>query len=62
MSLGSMKNIGGSADKEQEEIAVTDAVDSTVDLGKEKVDGVEETGADRREFSVPLRLGYVSVE
>ena len=32
-----MEDIGGSADKEAEEIVVTDVVDSTVDVGKEKV-------------------------
>ena len=38
---------GGNADEEEEEFVVTDIVNCTVDVGKKKVDGVEETGADR---------------
>ena len=52
-----MEDIGDSADKEEEEVVATVAVDSRVDVGKEKVDDVEETGADRRESSMRLKLG-----
>ena len=57
-----MEDIDGSADKEEEDVVVTDVVDSRVDVGTEEVDDVEETGADRRESSMQLRLGYASVE
>ena len=57
-----MEDVGGSADKEEEEVVVTDVVDSTVDMGKENVDDVEETGTDRRESSMRFRLRYASVE
>ena len=41
MALDSTEDIGGSADKEEEEFVVTDVVDSAMDVGKEKVDYVE---------------------
>ena len=56
-----MEDIGGSADKEEEEVVV-DVVDSTMDVGKEKVDVVEETADDRRESCMLLKLGCASVE
>ena len=62
MALGSIEDFGGSADKEEEEFVVIDVVDSRFDVGKKKVDEVEETGADRKESSRGLRLGYASVE
>ena len=50
-----MEDIGGSADKMEEEVVVTDVVvDITVDVGKEKV---EETADDKRGSSMLLRLG-----
>ena len=50
-----MEDIGGSADKKEEEFVVTDVVDSTEGVGEEKVDEVEETGANRRVSSMRLR-------
>ena len=57
-----MVDIGGNADKQQEEVVVTDVVYIIVDVGKVKVDEVEESGADKRESNMCLRMGYASVE
>ena len=62
MALGTTEDFGGNADKEEEEFVVTDVVASTRVVSKRKVDEVEETGADRRELIMRLRLGYVSVD
>ena len=62
VALDSMEDIGGRADKEDEEAVLTDVVDGTLDVGKEKVNDVKKTGADRRESRMRLRSGYASVE
>ena len=56
--MGSMENTGGNG----EEIVFADVVDITVDVGKVKVDDVEETGTDRRESNIRLRWGNASLE
>ena len=55
-----MEDNGGTG--EEEEIVFADVVDIIMDVGKVKVDEVEETGTDRRESNIRLRWGYVSVE
>ena len=55
-------NIGGSAE-EEEEFVVTDVVDSSVDVGEEKVGGwIWRDWRWRIESSMRLRLGYASVD
>ena len=60
VALGSMEDSGGNL--EEEDIVVADVVDIIVDVVKVKVDEVEETGADKKESSIWLRVGYASVE
>ena len=55
-----MEDNGGTG--EEEEIVFADVVDIIMDVGKVKVDEVEETGTDRRESKIRLRWGYVSVK
>ena len=53
VAMGSMEDIGGSG--EVEDIVFADAVELTVEVGKVKVDEVEEIGSDRRESNIWVR-------
>ena len=59
--MESTEEIGASG--EEENIAFPDEeVEMAVEVGKEKVDEVEERGADRRESNFRLKWGYAIVE